>query len=124
MYYSDRTIITVRPPEVVQLDLEEHHLTLPCISTTDYATNLTVTWYKGDNPLRSLGDKRLVHDVSDDLFIDLSGLSVEEKDRYHDDYTCVASNGYSVDKAVTSVTIDGTPMAGEIFSTELSDLII
>ena len=104
--------MTQRPPTNAYLELEEFEIRLPCQGATDDATDLVLTWMKGTDPIKSIGDDRLMQHPNGELHIDLSGLSVEEKGPYQDDYTCKVSNGYSEEVAITTVEIAGAPKPG------------
>ena len=105
-------MITKRGPTSVLFAVNDSLLHLPCEGSTDDATDITLTWHKATNPIRSLGDEHLTEHSNGSLIIDLSGLTIEEREYYQADYMCELSNGYSTDEAVTSVNIAGASKQG------------
>ena len=90
------TVFVISPPSTRIVNDNETVVVLPCSARSDVSTDVELTWYKGANTLKALGNDRLSIDEHYNLTIDFDGLDLEEKTDLQGDYRCEASNGYSI----------------------------
>ena len=107
---SDRTEIFVGPPENREFTQDEKELSLECRARTDEATELKMTWYKGSDPISSLGDDHITIEPDNTLFIDMHDMDIDQKSHYQDHYRCEATNTYSTASATSNVIVEGAPL--------------